>query len=367
MSPTLTEQDVSPQPRLVSVCRPFVEDLFQPKPWVYWTDFLLTITLAYSASGVYLTSPIGSARWLLFLPVSAVLLYRLAMFIHEVVHLKSHQVPGFHTTWNLLAGVPLLMPSFLYESHLKHHSSQHYGTDRDGEYLPLAHGTTGHLLGFLSQVFYQPLFVFGRFLIGTPLSVLHPRLRKWVLARASSLVIDFSYRRKPEVQTWTSFSFWIEWACCLRAWTMVAVILFGIQPWYHLLNLYLLACCALGANHLRTTVAHRYRNEGDEMSHDDQFLDSTNVRGNWLTELWSPLGLRYHALHHLLPAIPYHHLGEAHRRLMEGLPPDSTYREVNYDSFMDVFAELWQTIRQRKALDPSMRNRDASRRSKVAS
>jgi hypothetical protein len=36
-----------------------------------------------------------------------------------------------------------------------------------------------------------------------------------------------------------------------------------------------------------------------------------------------PLGLRYHALHHLFPSLPYHALGTAHRRLIVALPPDS--------------------------------------------
>lgn len=361
MSTSVSEQDVAVQQRLASMCRPLVEDLFQPTPWWYWVDFVLTLIVAYWSASAHLFSPLGSLRWLLLLPIAVVSVYRMAMFIHEVVHLKSHQVPGFATTWNLLAGVPLLMPSFLYESHLKHHSSQHYGTHRDGEYLPLATGTTRYLLAFLSQVFYQPLFIFGRFLIGTPLSVLHPGLREWILSRASSLVINFSYRRTPEEQTWRSFSFWIEWACCLRAWVIVGVVVLGFQPWNHVIKLYLLACCALGLNHLRTAVAHRYRSHGDEISHDDQFLDSTNITGNWFTELWNPLGLRYHALHHLLPAIPYHHLPTAHHRLMTALPASSAYREVNYNGFADAFAELWRAVRAGSSMKPSQHDRGESK------
>ena len=44
-----------------------------------------------------------------------------------------------------------------------------------------------------------------------------------------------------------------------------------------------------------------------------------------LAELWAPVGLRYHALHHLLPSLPYHSLPEAHRRLAAQLGSGSTY------------------------------------------
>jgi hypothetical protein len=51
-----------------------------------------------------------------------------------------------------------------------------------------------------------------------------------------------------------------------------------------------------------------------------------------LIEIWAPLGLRYHGLHHLFPAIPYHALGAVHRRLVRALPPDSRYHESSFRS-----------------------------------
>jgi fatty acid desaturase len=54
------------------------------------------------------------------------------------------------------------------------------------------------------------------------------------------------------------------------------------------------------------------------------------------------VGLRYHALHHLFPSLPYHNLGRAHQRLMAELPTDSPYRLTNSDSLRQSFLRLWR-------------------------
>ena len=240
----------------------------------------------------------------------------------------------------------MMVPAFSYASHLHHHSSRHYGTEHDGEYLPLASGSFKDILIFLSQVFFQPILVFSRFAIGTPVSFLHPALRKWTLTHASSLVINLKFQKelKSNGQS-ASDTFW-ELLTCFRTWVMLALVLAGIMPVVRLPKMLMLAVFVLTLNHIRTLAAHRYTSDGETISHLDQFLDSTNVTGNWLTELLCPLGLRYHALHHLFPRIPFHNLGIAHRRLTEQLPANSIYHEATYPSISSAIGDLVENVRK---------------------
>jgi fatty acid desaturase len=57
--------------------------------------------------------------------------------------------------------------------------------------------------------------------------------------------------------------------------------------------------------------------------------------------LWAPVGMRYHALHHIFPTMPYHALATAHRRLMRDLPDDSPYRKTEASSLGGVLWILW--------------------------
>ena len=59
------------------------------------------------------------------------------------------------------------------------------------------------------------------------------------------------------------------------------------------------------------------------------FLNTYNyTKGGILIDLLYNTGLRYHALHHYLPQIPYHNLPKAHRILVQNLAPDSLYHSV---------------------------------------
>ena len=98
-------------------------------------------------------------------------------------------------------------------------------------------------------------------------------------------------------------------------------------------------------NSLRTLAAHAYRNPGDEkMGVAEQYHDSVDVPGiPILTALWAPVGLRFHATHHLFPGIPYHNLGEANRRLLAELSdarvPQATQRTGLWSALNQIWGE----------------------------
>jgi len=82
-------------------------------------------------------------------------------------------------------------------------------------------------------------------------------------------------------------------------------------------------------NTLRTLGAHAYESAGGPMDREGQLRDSIDTPGAAWTELWAPVGLRYHALHHYFPGIPYHNLKKAWSRLSAALPHDAAYHRAS--------------------------------------
>ena len=81
-----------------------------------------------------------------------------------------------------------------------------------------------------------------------------------------------------------------------------------------------------------------------------------NITGQtWPTALLFPVGLRYHALHHLFPALPCHHMGTAHRRLMQNLPSDSPCRATSRSRYAEVVGELRRSARATSRAQSAMR------------
>lgn len=346
----------------VAEAKRLVADLFERRPLVYWLDFLASVAVAWGVGAVYLLAPAFSAVQVIAFLVAGIAVFRAATFVHEIAHMPRGTMRGFRLVWNLLCGVPVLMPSPMYDSHADHHSGPRYGTPADGEYLPLGAGPTREILRFLATLPIVPLIGVFRFLVLGPVSFLHPGLRRWVLERASSLVVSPYYRREapPRHERWR----WalMDLACFVYLATVLALTIAGVIPITGVLMVYLLITYAIGLNWVRTLAAHHYRNPGGRLSHLEQMLDSINVVGYpWLMELLFPVGLRFHALHHLFPALPYHALGTAHRRLAAGLPADSPYHLTACPSLWAALARLWRDARASEGagLEPMARWREA--------
>jgi fatty acid desaturase len=333
--------------------RAVVKDLFQHNARIYWTDFLLSMALAYAAVALYLLSPTFSLPFFVGLAIAAFGLFRCGVFIHEIAHMPKDRMPVFRAAWNILFAIPFLMPSFMYKNHADHHNPRHFGTLKDGEYLALGAGSVGRIVGYFLQIPLLPALAIFRFLILTPLSFVHPGLRRWVLANASSYVINPRYRRSvPDDEphgTWVA----LEVAIFIELVVFAVLLISGTVPWSVFVKLYVLGMVSSGLNWIRNLGAHGYRNTGGAMSYLEQIEDSNTVIGApGLIELLFPVGLRYHCLHHMFPAIPYHSLGIAHRRLMAQLPADSPYRRTVRHGFLAAVAVLWRSASAAGRTDP---------------
>ena len=316
-------------------------DLNVARPAIYWADMLGSALLGYGALAVTMVA--GSTLLAVASGLIAVLaLYRAGSFIHEITHLKPNAVPGFYWAWNALVGIPLLVPSFMYEGvHNQHHAKTYYGTAEDPEYLPLALMHPWTLPAFLIAAALAPVGMLIRFGLLAPLSLLSSKLRETVVAKYSGLQINPRFRRPKPTGEFRRRWAVQEVAASLWAITLLALVASGIIPLRPFLIFLGISSGVMFLNQVRTLVAHLWENEGEPMTVTQQYLDSVNVPPpGTLPALWAPVGLRYHALHHLLPGVPYHNLGEAHRRLSRELEPHSPYFIANYRGLSPLVARL---------------------------
>ncbi|WP_271300835.1 fatty acid desaturase family protein [Sphingomonas sp. CV7422] len=306
-------------------------DLIAPRPAIYWADLIASVVVGYGALAAAVT--LRQTGWVVFAAVVAALaLYRALSFIHEVSHMKHSSVPYFRGAWNVLVGVPMLTPSFMYEGvHNLHHAKTRYGTSEDPEYLPLALMKPWTLPAFVVISALAPLGLLIRFAILSPVSLLSPKLRTIVRERYSALAINPQFRRRaPEGDALT---LWNRTEAAASSWAIAVVVLTatGVFPLRSVAIALAIGAGVAVVNQVRTLVAHLWENDGEPMSVTAQYLDSVNVPPPaLLPALWAPVGLRYHALHHLLPSLPYHALGEAHRRIGAAVERGSPYHKASY-------------------------------------
>jgi fatty acid desaturase len=318
-----------------------VRDLQSPRPIIFWSDLICSM-LAVQI-GLYFSAPFPGAFIdhppfaIAGFVLAALALYRASYFNHELAH-HARRLPRFEIAWNLGVGIPLLIPSFLYSDHCKHHSNHAFATEGDAEYLlPVMRNMRG-AAALLALAFLLPVIYVVRFAVLAPAALLSPRVRRWVDVRASSIGLLGLARRAPptasERPTWR----WQEAACFCYLLAVGIGLLTGIMPLELPIHFYAITACTLVLHGFRIMAGHRYESEGDIQSRLDQVLDSFNfTRNRPVTWLLVPLGFHLHALHHLFPNIPYHNMPEAHRRITSVLPSNSIYHAVESRSY---FAEV---------------------------
>jgi fatty acid desaturase len=336
--------------------RELVSDLAPRREWIYWTDLLVSLTVGYGAFFLcpadQLLSPLG-AGCVLF---AGFALYRAVLFVHEIVH-AGDELRWFSVFWHAVCGIPMFVPKFFYELHQDHHTSRTYATAKDGEYVPYANWPRWRVcLLPLTALFAPPLFV-ARFLVLAPLGWLCPPLRRWLLERASALVIDAEFQRKMPARGAPRSWFVQEVLCFAYTLALAALFAAGAYRVTRLAEAYLVIMVFVFVNWIRVLAAHRYESDEKPMTFSEQILDSIDHPGSpVLGELWAPLGLRLHAVHHLFPSLAYHRLPEARRRLAAAVGVDGSYWSTEDPS---LFASLKRLLaRPRDTVQPPQKQKE---------
>jgi fatty acid desaturase len=302
-----------------------VSDLARIRPGRYWVDLVCCTVVGWGGIAVavwattHLDGGLRAATMALGMITASMALYRSAVFIHEVSHFGNRpELRSWVWGWRLLAGMPLMLPSFLFELHPEHHSRATYGTDADGEYFA-PHQTLAQQIG-LAVVYAVggPVGLAVRFGVIAPLSwVIPPVARiKWRWLSALAVRRGFSADDQPDQSSFICRRWFVEEAL-VCAWVWAALAAAAVSP----VARTAMVCFAVAftpallLNGLRVIGAHRYTGGGSG-GRLDQFRDAIDYEQRFgLAELWAPTGLRLHAIHHLFPRLPYHALPEARRRL----------------------------------------------------
>jgi len=329
-------------------------DFYQVKQVYFWRDLAISTVVSFGAASAFFYAPAFSLPQIGAFALAIFWLSRGTSLMHEISHLKQSELTAFKVAYNVIFGVVTLTPSTFYTwLHRDHHTQKKYGTQQDPEYLPNI-TSTGHVkfaAQYALKVAVMPVCVFFRFLLA-PLSFAHPKLRNLVLTRCSSLTVHWGYFR--ELKNFNARPFVaIEMLCFVRAAAIPVALFLGGVPWERVPQLYLLAIGGIAINQLRHLADHHYDSDGEKTTLEQEVLDSANHTGGKSIMSWLlyPFAVKYHALHHLAPALPYHNLAAAHNHLVATLPADSPYHSLEVEGWSSIAWKSMFTARKQRTAE----------------
>src|SRR5262252_408862 len=110
--------------QLVRTAAEITRHLAEPRPIIYWVDSFVSAAVGWVS--FYLS---GTLRWpwvFLFFPLAVLGFYRATVFMHEIIHFSGSRMKAFGIGWNIFIGIPTLMPTFIYDIHIRHHAQSQY-------------------------------------------------------------------------------------------------------------------------------------------------------------------------------------------------------------------------------------------------
>lgn len=340
VNPHLTRQEEETSSLGLKELTPQMHSFYKVNPLIYWADFLSTVFLGniflYSASKESLLS----LEQIIYIILSSFFLFRATVFIHENFHF-GNKIRGFSLCYNLFHGFLHKLPSYCYKPHVYHHSVKTYGTIKDPEYdLIIDRPVFTLFIPFFSMAFL-PIFSFIRYGI-TPiiLPFISSRGRDWVYSHISTLVMNLKFKRNKPSQKEKS-EWWIQdFMCFIYNLAIILLILFGGLPSNILIVWFFVMYIVYLLNFYRVVTSHTYLTRFNKTNFKQQILDSSTVIFMPISFILYPLGLQYHALHHMYPNIPYHNLNKAHKFLCNILPSNHPYFKTFNKGYLSSIKRL---------------------------
>jgi fatty acid desaturase len=297
-------------------------------PLTYWLDLVCSAVFGWLSLLVATYSENSILAGLSFL-TAAVLLYRGTVFIHEVIHVQN-KIPYFRQAYDLLIGYANCYPSYTYEPHFFHHLTRCYGTHEDPEFN--SHIGRHRLRVLLSPILLSILLPFYQTCRFVFLPLFYPVLtnkkKTFIFQRLSTLVFNADYKRSLPDENDLRIMRRNDFACASIRLSVFALTIADVLPVKFVILWF--SAIALGSlmNMYRALANHDYLRPFGRRTRQEQFLQSKTLTPRLINEIWAPLSMGYHALHHLSPSIPYHELPRAHRYIMKNPRLSELYAET---------------------------------------
>ena len=235
--------------------------------------------------------------------VAIISLYRVAAFVHEILHQKNN--PSFNKyftwLWNLTAGLFILLPSPTFNAHLNHHKVDIFGTHNDEQYV-LINGVGGwkhQLLLFLALPYLLPIACIIRVCL-YPIDAI---FKTSIQTKFYSLL----YKKQKFSESD------IKLLRLSELYYFIITVVFGCICWHTpklFLVWYWVSFGAWFLSAMRIPLEHSLAVHNDSVSFENQIEDSFNRPNGILGLIIQPLGLNRHKDHHKNPNKPYYLLNK---------------------------------------------------------
>lgn len=343
MHPVILEKDQQTGGLGIAKFLPHMQAHFmKPNALICYGDLVLSAAAGNLFLYLAIMAPAWSVLQLGWMILSALLIFRASIFLHEAYHVGD-QLKHFELVYNLVHGFLHKLPSYCYSPHRYHHLPTSYGTRKDPEYEPLGSYPAFRTLVVMPWLLMliMPIFSFVRWVVFPPLlPFIGAKARNFIYVYASTLVLNNGYQRDEPTAAERRQWYWQDFGCFVYSAVCAWMIVAGWLPWHAILIWAGVHYFAWVLNYYRVIISHRYLTDFEVSTHKQQVIDSGTLTFSWWNFWLYPVGLRYHALHHLLPQMPYHSMGKAHRWLMQNLPPDHPYRVTVSDTYFGALREF---------------------------